>query len=264
MKTIALLNRKGGVGKTTCALNLAKELDRAGLMVLLIDLDAQTDLTHFLTKTNPQQGGRNQQVDILAVLKSRISLSDAAHKVPGTNNLHLVPGSKNIEEFDFEHSQQVLRDHLKEPGLSEVDLVLIDCPSTLNQAVYCGLHASDFALLVTEPELPSMNNLRDSLDIVKKIGKGKHSRLQPLGILVNRVDLRRSITKENLATLRRQYPDLLIPSTISVDSAIVSSYNHQQFVRDYSYPARCVMQFSRAAAEILNRLGIDVKEASGR
>lgn len=259
MKTIAVINRKGGVGKTSCTLNLARELERLGLLVLLLDLDAQTDLSRFLGMPLQQESPRNHK-DILAVLRSRVDISDAAQLVTGTSTLYAVPGSKRIEEFDFQYSQQVLRDRLQDPGLCEVDVVLIDCPPALNQAVYCGLHASDYALLVTEPELPSMDHLQDSLDVIQSVSKAKQGGLEPLGILVNRVDLRRSITRKNIASLRAKYPDLLLSSTISVDTAIVNSYHRKQFVRDFPHTTRSARQFSGAATELMQRLGLSSTE----
>ena len=252
MKTIAILNRKGGVGKTSSAIALSREYDQQGMLTLLIDLDAQVDLTRFLLPEIPQDGG-----DILAVLKGKKLPSEVTVEVPGTNNMYIIPGSRHLESFNFQHSQKALRDCLLDPCLSEVDLVLIDCPSTLNPAVMCGLHAADFALIVTEAELPSIENIRPCLEAIDEVSHADYSHLQPLGILINRVDLRRNVTRHNLSLLSATYGSLVLESSISVDSAIVSSYNKRMFVRDYSYRARCVSQFSSAASEILRRIGLD-------
>ncbi len=258
MKTVAVYNRKGGTGKTTCTLNLAHELDRTGLCVLLVDLDGQCDLTTQCQQKPGKPGGR-QGNDILAVLKGQKTAADVAVRLNGTQNLHLIPGHTKIESFDFQHSQKILLDSFQQPGLEEVDLVLIDFPSAENLAVTCGLMASDYVLFVTEPEKLSMDNLERGFATISEVNQQmKHltveKTVEPLGILVNKVDQRRGITQKNLDTLEKRYQDLLLPTIISVNTGIVNSLQLETTVRKLPFRPVTVSQFTQASVEVVNRL----------
>ena len=254
MKVIAVLQRKGGVGKTTCTLNLASEIERCGYNVLLLDLDAQTDLTNFfLTKKQDKEEAKKRNIQ--NVLEGKTPISKAVFKVEGRDNLSIVPGSKTIDQtFRFKYSQKALHDSLKDDALKDVDFVIIDFPPALNEAVKCGLYATHYTLLVTETETLSIENLDECLNIIGEIGKKSPNNLEVLGILVNRVDNRRNITKANIVKLEERFPDLLLTSKISVDSSIVSSHAKKVLLRDFLYRPRCVSQFQNAAGEIWERM----------
>src|SRR6056297_1656635 len=222
VKVISIINRKGGVGKTTTTINLANEIARLGIKVLLIDLDSQIDLTKFFIKNN-YLGILDTIQD---VLENTCKASDAIVEVEGKENLYIIPGSKDIDQtFRFRYSQKALNDKLKIEELADIDIVLIDCPSTLNEAVETGLYASDYAVLVTETESLSIENLKKTIAAIEEVNKKSPKELKVAGILVNKVDMRRNITKDNLDLLGNLYNKELLESTISVDSSIVYSHN---------------------------------------
>ena len=260
MKTIAIYNRKGGVGKTTCTLNLSHELVRRGLVVLLLDLDGQCDLTTQCQVQPGKPGGRPGN-DILSVLKGQKKAGDVAVPVKGIPNLYLLPGHRKLEQFNFAYSQKVLLDRLQEPGLEEVDLVLVDFPSAESPAVTCGLIAADYVLLVTETERLSMDNVTHVLDYVtevtalkQRVTKDQTTQVQTLAMLANKVDQRRNLTRKNLAELKSKYPDLLLENHLSINSGIVNSLEWQNSLRQLPYWPVTIRQFSEAATEILERL----------
>jgi chromosome partitioning protein len=254
MKVLSVLNRKGGVGKTTCTLNIAFELERCGYNVLLIDLDAQTDLTNFFLEETKEKG-KNYKKNIQHVLEGKISLSEAAVPVKGKNHLTIVPGSKSIDHtFQLKHSQKALYDSLQDEKLKDVDFVIIDFPPALNEAVKCGLYATHYTLLITETESLSIENLDECLKIIGEISKKSPNKLEALGILVNRVDMRRNNTKKNLVKLQRIYPDLLLEAKISVDSSLVMLHEKKLPLREFPYRSRCVSQFQSATGEMWERM----------
>lgn len=250
MKTINFLNRKGGVGKTAISANLAYELARAGYLVLIIDLDSQCDITElFVTLNNTH---KLDNLNIRNVLQNDCSIEDACIEI--LDNLYIVPGSPNLDEFDFKHSQQALRDKLQSSGLSEVDFVLIDNPPNVNEAVRCGLVASDYVVVVTEIENPAMNNLKKVNRQLDAIRQDLNPNLVTLGIALNKIDLRRNLTTRNIEQIRRHYGDLVFDSWISIDSAIPNCLDQKVPVRELQWRSRTVSQFQRLLDEMLQRM----------
>ncbi len=253
MKVLVVINSKGGVGKTTCTINLASEFQSAGYKTLLIDLDSQRDLTNFFLGDDS-----NNEVNIQGVLENSYSIKEALVNVAGKENLMVVPGSSTIDtSFRLKNSQRALHDRLKECA-DVAEIVLIDCPSSLNEAVYCGLYAAHYALLVSEAETPSINNLARALETVENVAKDSPNDLRTIGILINKVDKRRNITARNVDRLTEGYPALMLESYIPVDSSIVNSYEGKWLLRENKFRSRSVSSFMYAAGEIFERMGGDV------
>lgn len=106
------------MGKTTVSANLAYELARADNVVLIIDLDSQCDITEFFVTLSENESIDSSNFNIRDVLENYCSINDAAIEV--TDNLYIVPGSHDLDGFDFCYSQHVLRDKLLSPDLEAV------------------------------------------------------------------------------------------------------------------------------------------------
>jgi len=262
MKTINFLNRKGGVGKTVIAANIAYEMARSDL-VLILDLDSQCDITEFFFNLNIPENIGPSAWNIRNVLQNDCSIEDACIEV--ADNLFLVPGSPDLDDFDFKYSQKALRDKLQAEGLKEVDYVIIDNPPSINEAVRCGLVASDHVVIVTEAENPAMTNLKKVNQQLEAIRQKLNPDLNTLGIVLNKIDQRRNLTQRNIEELKRQYQEALFDTWLSIDTSIPNSFDQRVPVRELRWRSRTVSQFQWLLQEMRLRMGeMEVKNESAQ
>jgi chromosome partitioning protein len=187
---LSVSSLKGGVGKTTVTLGLASAAFARGVRTLVVDLDPQSDVS---TGMDIQVAGRLNIADVLAnpkekVVRQAITSSGWAKVHPGT--IDVLIGSPSAINFDGPHPS--VRDVWKlEEALAAVeadyDLVLVDCAPSLNALTRTAWAASDRVMVVTEPGLFSVAAADRALRAIEEIRRGLSPRLQPLGIVVNRV-----------------------------------------------------------------------------
>ena len=190
MHVLSVSSLKGGVGKTTVTLGLASAAFARGVRTLVVDLDPQSDVS---TGMDIQVAGRLNVADVLAnpkekVVRQAITSSGWAKVHPGT--IDVMIGSPSAINFDGPHP--TVRDVWKlEEALATIeadyDLVLIDCAPSLNALTRTAWAASDRVIVVTEPGLFSVAAADRALRAIEEIRRGLSPRLQPLGIVVNRV-----------------------------------------------------------------------------
>lgn len=149
MITISVLNKKGGVGKSVVALNLAYELQRKGNRLLFIDLDPQADATkilqaHFQPKKSTSPAG------IYDVMIGNVKATQVIREI--SKHLHFIPGILDLIHFDLKHSSKKLADTLTNKKIKKAyDFVIIDHPPSLNEIALAGIIASNNLIFVTEP-----------------------------------------------------------------------------------------------------------------
>lgn len=190
MHVLSVSSLKGGVGKTTVTLGLTSAAFARGLSTLVVDIDPQSDVS---TGLDVSVEGRLNIADVLAspkekVVRSAIAPSGWTRGRPG--KVDVLIGSPSAINFDGPHPS--IRDIWKlEEALahveSEYDLVLIDCAPSLNALTRTAWAASDRVTVVTEPGLFSVAAADRALRAIEEIRRGLSPRLQPLGIIVNRV-----------------------------------------------------------------------------
>lgn len=249
MKTISITNAKGGVGKTTVTINLAYELQRLGHLVLVIDLDDQCDLTKIYCPTE------DTSLNILDVLQGQCHIFDACLEVEP--NLYIIPGSKDLKHLSLANSEYALRDYLKNEYFCNFDFVLLDHPPTINEATLAGYAASNEVLIVVETEPFSILNLNHLLENLSHIQETMNPDLHVLGIVANKVDMRRSLAKRILENLSHTFPIALCNTWISNDTAIPTSLNEGLPVRKLHWRSRTVEQFKSLALELLERMDLN-------
>ncbi len=190
MHVLSISSLKGGVGKTTVTLGLASAAFARGLRTLVVDFDPQSDVS---TGLDVSTVGHLNVADVLEnpkekTVRQAIAPSGWTKSHPGT--LDVLIGSPSAINFDGPHPS--VRDVWKlEEALAavedEYDLVLIDCAPSLNALTRTAWAASDRVIVVTEPGLFSVAAADRALRAIEEIRRGLSSRLQPLGIVVNRV-----------------------------------------------------------------------------
>jgi chromosome partitioning protein len=216
VQTVAVLSLKGGVGKTTVVLGLASAALRRGIRTLVVDLDPQCNATATL---DPEET-EGSLVDVLAkpglnALRSAIAPS------PWGEGLDVLVGSEDVEGLNHPEpgAQKLSRlgkaleltDELVTDGDRPYDLVLLDCPPSLGQLTRSALVAADRALLVTEPTMFAVSGVQRAFEAVQNERKLHNPRLQPLGVVVNRVRPRSHEHQFRVDELRELFGPLVMP-----------------------------------------------------
>jgi len=248
MKILSVANEKGGVGKTVLAANLAWELSRKDYCVLVVDLDQQCDLTKLLYReANPPQH------DIVDLLKGQCKVLEACSKVK--DNLHIIPGSKNLK-FYKRKGETRLRNLLKDEYLKEVDIIIIDNPPSTNEITLLGYVAATDVLIVTESESFSTENIGTFMEDLMGIKETMNPNLSVVGIVANKIDQRRTLTKQALNELRRVFGKDLLQTYISNNTAVPNSIQQRKTLRELGWSNPALSQIMRVSAEIEGRLGL--------
>ena len=259
MATIALLNQKGGVGKTSTCHHLAGTLALIGRRVLLVDADPQASLTQgFLGPMATRQLDPPTTIaGILAGDEPFVEAVIRASHVPGVN---LVPGSKRATRFNVpephlaDPSLQVsLRDFLDE-ARAGYDVVLVDCPPNLHACSWCALVASDFLIVPLTPEDYASQGIVDVQESVALVRAGANPRVQSLGYLLTKVNPRRSVHKLYEESLRSMYGDEVFQTRVVEAVEYIEALNQRLPVAQFKPKGAAAKVMKALAEETLDRI----------
>jgi len=252
MRKIAILNHKGGTGKTTTAANLGAALNEAGKSVLLIDADPQASLTNSLL-AEPIAEART-----LYNLMTRQEFGEPYHLKP---RLDLIPGGHALASLigirdsnaDKDRNQIIpgnLRYNLR--LYSAYDYALIDCPPSLGILTLNALIAADDAIVVTTAEALPYAGLVDIFDIVELARDFAREDLQVSGILINRYN-GRNLNKVVEQQLRERYGEKVFNTRIRENIAIAEAPLYKQAILEYAPTSNGAKDFRALAAELMNK-----------
>ena len=207
-KVIALTNQKGGVGKTTTAVNLGVSLAQQGKKVLLIDADAQANLTMSLGYHRPD----DLQVTLSTIMQDIIddkSVDVAQGILHRSEGVDLLPSNIELSGLEVRLINAISRESVLKTCISEVrknyDYVLVDCMPSLGMLTINALAAADSVVIPTQPHFLSAKGLELLLRSVSKVRRQINPPLRIDGILMTMVMPRTNISKEITATVRSAY-----------------------------------------------------------
>lgn len=217
MTTLAVLSLKGGVGKSTVTLGLAGAAWARDMSVLVVDLDPQANATaaldvppHVFTAS-----------DVLADRRQGVA-ADAIVPSGWGSRVHVLPSEEALAHRNVpEGPDSAARLRITLTGVAErYDLVLLDCPPSLDELTRNALAAADLALIVTEPGFFALQGAARALQAIEVARGSLNLRLQPAGIIVNRVRANTNEHRHRLDELTTAYPTLLLDPVIPERSAV--------------------------------------------
>lgn len=251
---IALTNQKGGVGKTTSAVNLAASLAALDRRVLLVDLDPQGH-------ASMGSGIDKYELDksVLDVLLGEANAAETiVRKLPVKYDV--LPGNGDltaaeVELLDREQSESCLTAALASVA-DEYDVVLIDCPPSLNMLTVNALTASNSVLIPLQCEFYALEGLSALLDTVEQIKQNVNPDLAIAGILRTMYDKRTSLTREVDKQLRDYFGDMLFKTTIPRNVKVAEAPSHGLPVTQYARFSRGSQAYRVLAKEMIRRLSL--------
>jgi chromosome partitioning protein len=245
-RILCVANQKGGVGKTTSAINLAVALAKAGKRTLLVDLDPQCNATT----------GLGQQPTESHPLVSRQPLKESL-RATDIGSLEILPGSRSFQDIEVlaggEASQSAtLSQHLAS-GLSAYDFVIIDCPPSLGQLTQSALASSTEVLMPIQCEYFAMEGLTQMIEVIRRVMDRRPNRLQFGGIVLTMYDHRLELTQEVDEEVRDFFGEIVYQTVIPRDVAVSEAPSHGRSVIDYAPRARGSRAYVELCMEVLER-----------
>ncbi|MBI5733427.1 MAG: ParA family protein [Candidatus Kerfeldbacteria bacterium] len=250
--TIALVNQKGGVGKTTTAVNLAAYLSAAGKRVLLIDMDPQGNASAGVGV----RVGANES-HIYQVLLEPEKVTDIIRSTQ-MERLHVLPAHADlagaavelvaVEAREYRLGQAI--DKLKE----QYDIILIDCPPSLGLLTINGLAAADQVLIPIQAEYYALEGLGQLLNTINLIQTHLNPSLGILGALVTMYDTRNRLAKAVVNELKAHFPNKIFQTMIPRNVRLAEAPSFGQPIMLYDAASRGAEAYSALAQELISYL----------
>lgn len=249
---ISFANQKGGVGKTTSAVNVAACLAKRGKRVLLVDMDPQGNTTSGV-------GIEKKQVRA-SVYDALIGTAAPEEAVITTKfkNLSVIPSTISLAgaEFelqDMEHRESCAKKMLENLRL-EYDYIIIDCPPTLGLLTINALVASDGMVIPMQCEYYALEGLSQLMISVKKIKKLYNPNLQLTGILLTMYNARLILTTQVVAELKKYYADKLFKTPVTRSVKLSEAPGFGEPICYYEPSGKSALQYSAIAKELTLRI----------
>jgi len=243
-RIVAVANQKGGVGKTTTAINLATALAAAGHRILVIDLDAQGNAS---TGLGIERKAR-------ALTSYELILGEA--EVPG---LFIIPASQDLAGADLEFTARERREFLLSRAIrsrvGDFDEVLIDCPPSLNLLTINALVAADSVLVPLQCEFYALEGLSQLVRTIERVQRALNPRLELQGVVLTMYDQRNNLCDLVAADVRGHLGAKVFDTMIPRNVRIAEAPSHGKPVLIYDHGCAGSQAYIRLAAEVLRRSG---------
>ena len=254
-RVIAVVNQKGGVGKTTTAINLGASLALEGKRVLLIDCDPQANTTGGLGFRR-QKDDEEQRLSIYDVLLGSTTLADAMLPTE-VEGLTLVAGSREligatIELVNMERREYRLREALA-TALERFDYVVLDCPPALDLLTLNALTAADGLLVPLQAEYFALEGISELISTLDKVSQAFNPGLELEGVLLTMYDDRTNLAQQVTQTLRDFFGEKLLKTTIPRNIRLAEAPSHGLPVALYDAKSRGSEAYRELARELITR-----------
>ena len=260
-KVIAIVNQKGGVGKTTTAINLAAAVALEGVPVLLLDVDPQANTTGGL--------GFSRDEARLSVYDLLLGNATASEVIVPTEvaNLSLIPGTKNmiganVELVGVEHREYRLREAL-EPARNDYPFIFLDCPPALDLLTLNSLVAADTLLVPMQAEYFALEGISELMATLDRVSASFNPELSIEGVLLTMFDDRTNLSQQVRDNLQSFFEDKLFKTTIPRNIRLAEAPSHGKPVALYDPRSRGAEAYRNLALELLERNGMKIPKKPG-
>ena len=250
-RTIAIANQKGGVGKTTTAINLSACLAEAGQRVLTIDFDPQGNATTGL-------GLEKEQIEdtVYELLLGDCTLEDCLMR-DVQENLDVLPSDSNlagaeIELLDVENKESVLNGYL-ETIRDQYDFIIIDCPPSLELLTVNALCAANSLIVPVQGEYFALEGLSDLMHTVRMVRRSLNPGLELEGVLLTMFDGRTNLALQVAEEVKRYFPGKVYTTVIPRNVRLSEAPSHGKPINYYDRTSRGAEAYSDLANEFLKQ-----------
>ena len=250
-RIIAITNQKGGVGKTTTAINLAASLAEANQKILLLDFDPQGNAT----------SGFGIELDetentIYSVLTDECSM-DEAILVDVIDNLDLIPSDMNLAAADIEFVSQedknLILKNLLTPYKNKYDYIIIDCPPSLGTITVNALTAANSVIIPIQCEYYALEGLNQVLNTISIVQQGLNTDLVVEGIVFTMYDGRNKLSQQVVETVRENYNGNIYDTLIPRNVRLAEAPSHGLPITLYESSSTGADSYRKLAAEVMSK-----------